>query len=108
MGPATAKELIFTGRRVTAREAQELGIVRKVTSSEKLLEEAGALAAEMMKNAPTAVWQAKKAINLGLNVDLSTGFSLEAECYNVCLNSADREEGLRAFNEKRKPLFTGL
>ncbi len=108
VGPAAAKELIFTGRRVTAREARELGIVRKVTAPEKLLEEAAALAAEMMKNAPTAVWQAKKAVNLGLDVDLSTGFSLEAECYNVCLNSADREEGLRAFNEKRKPVFTGL
>jgi enoyl-CoA hydratase/carnithine racemase len=105
--PALAKELIFTGKRLTAREAEELGIVRKVTTAEKLLEEAESLAAAIMKNSPLAIWQAKKAINLGLNVDLSTGFSLEAECYNVCLKSADRDEGLRAFNEKRKPVFTG-
>lgn len=108
VGPAAAKELIFTGRRLTAREARELGIVRRVTPGEKLLEEVNALAAEIMKNSPTAVRQAKKAINLGLDVDLSTGFSLEAEFYNVCLASADRDEGLKAFNEKRKPVFTGL
>jgi enoyl-CoA hydratase/carnithine racemase len=107
VSPALAKELIFTGKRLTAREAKELGIVRKVTVAEKLLEEAELIAAAIMKNSPLAVWQAKKAINLGLNVDLSTGFSLEAECYNVCLKSADRDEGLRAFNEKRKPVFTG-
>ena len=107
VSPALAKELIFTGKRLTAAEAEELGIVRKVTAPEKLLAEAEQLAAEIMKNAPLAVWQAKKAINLGLNVDLSTGFTLEAECYNVCLKSADRDEGLRAFNEKRKPVFTG-
>jgi enoyl-CoA hydratase/carnithine racemase len=107
VGPAMAKELIFTGKRLSAREAEELGIVRKVTTAQKLLEEAELLAAEIMNNAPLAVWQAKKAINLGLNVDLSTGFTLEAECYNVCLKSADRDEGLKAFNEKRKPVFTG-
>jgi len=107
IAPALAKELIFTGNRLTAAEAKELGIVRKVTAPEKLLAETKLLAAEIMKNAPLAVWQAKKAINLGLNVDISTGFALEAECYNVCLKSADRDEGLRAFNEKRKPVFTG-
>ncbi len=107
ISPAIAKELIFTGNRLTASEAEKHGIVRKVTAPEKLLEEAELLAADIMKNAPLAVWQAKKAINLGLNVDLSTGFTLEAECYNVCLKSADRDEGLKAFNEKRKPLFTG-
>jgi enoyl-CoA hydratase len=108
VGPAISKELIFTGRRLTAREARELGIVRKVTAPEGLLAEAHALAAQITKNSPLAVWQAKKAINMGLDVDLSTGFSIEAECYNVCLNSADRDEGLRAFNEKRKPVFTGF
>jgi enoyl-CoA hydratase/carnithine racemase len=107
VSPALAKELIFTGKRLSAREAEELGIVRKVTTAQKLLEEAELLGAEIMKNSPLAVWQAKKAINLGLNVDLYTGFTLEAECYNVCLKSADRDEGLKAFNEKRKPVFTG-
>ncbi len=108
IGPAIAKELIFTGRRLTAPQALRLGIVGKVTASEGLLTEANGLAAEIGKNSPLAVWQAKKAINMGLDVDLTTGFSIEAECYNVCLNSADRDEGLRAFNEKRKPVFTGL
>ena len=107
VGPALAKELIFTGRRLSAREALDFGIVRRITPPEGLLAEAEALAAAIMKNSPSAVWQAKKAINLGLDVDLSTGFSLEAECYNVCLTTADREEGLKAFNEKRKPVFTG-
>lgn len=108
ISPSIAKELIFTGRRLTALQALQLGIVRRVTASEKLLTEANVLAAEIGKNSPLAVWQAKKAINMGLDVDLTTGFSIEAECYNVCLNSADRDEGLRAFNEKRKPVFTGF
>lgn len=108
VGPALAKELIFTGRRLSAAHAQQLGIVRQVTAPAELLTAANALAADIVKNSPKALWQAKKAINFGLDVDLSTGFSLEAECYNVCLNSADRDEGLRAFNEKRKPVFTGL
>jgi enoyl-CoA hydratase/carnithine racemase len=108
VGPSIAKELIFTGRRLTAPQALRLGIVGKVTASEGLLAEAKGLAAEIGKNSPLAVWQAKKAINMGLDVDLTTGFSIEAECYNVCLNSADRDEGLRAFNEKRQPVFKGF
>jgi enoyl-CoA hydratase/carnithine racemase len=108
IGKSKAKELIFTGRRLNAEEAYNWGIVSKVVPPEQLVEAAKELAREMTKNAPIAVWQAKKSVNLGTEVDLATAFALEAECYNFCLKTEDRDEGLRAFNEKRKPVYKGL
>lgn len=107
IGRQKAKELIFTGRRLTAQEAVEWGIARRVAAPENLLAEAMVLAGEITKNAPIAVWQAKKAVNIGLDVGLSQGFAFEAEAYNVCLATDDRDEGLRAFNEKRRPSYQG-
>jgi len=63
--------------------------------------------ASITKNAPIAVYQAKKAINFGVDLDLYTGLVLEAEAYNAALYSEDRDEGLAAFNEKRKPVYKG-
>lgn len=107
IGRQKAKELIFTGRRLSAQEAVEWGIARRVAAPENLLAEAMVLAGEITKNAPIAVWQAKKAVNTGLDVGLSQGFAFEAEAYNVCLGTEDRDEGLRAFNEKRRPHYQG-
>jgi enoyl-CoA hydratase/carnithine racemase len=67
------------------------------------LETAEAIAA----NAPLAVRQAKKAIHYGLQADLLTGYRFEIEAYNRLVDTDDRREGVRAFNEKRKPLFKG-
>lgn len=107
IGKSKAKELIFTGRRLAAAEAKDWGIVSKVVSREQLLEASRELCKEITKNAPVAVWQAKKSVNLGMEVDITTAFILEAECYNVCLKTEDRDEGLKAFNEKRKPVYKG-
>ena len=107
IGRQKAKELIFTGRRLTAAEAVEWGLASRVVSPENLLEEAMALGGEITKNAPVAVWQAKKAIDAGLDVGLYQGFAFEAEAYNTCLATEDRDEGIKAFNEKRKPNYQG-
>lgn len=107
IGKHKAKELLFTGRTITAQEAYELGIVNKVVPAGELMQYARNIADEITQNAPFAVQQAKKLLNAGPEVDIDTAFLLEAECYNVAFYKEDRKEGLRAFNEKRKPVYTG-
>ncbi|MDR7868661.1 MAG: enoyl-CoA hydratase-related protein [Sporomusaceae bacterium] len=107
IGPNKAKELIFTGRRVNAQEALEIGLVNHVHSAADCREKAMAIMHEIAKNGPVALQQAKKSINFGSALDINTAFSLEAECYNTCLNTEDRTEGLKAFVEKRKPVYKG-
>ncbi|HUW65129.1 MAG TPA: enoyl-CoA hydratase-related protein [Spirochaetia bacterium] len=107
VGRNQAKELIFTGRRFPAAEAQRLGLANYVVPAGELREKTLAVMREIAGNGPIALRQAKRAINLGLEVELRTALLLEAECYNACLHSEDRDEGLRAFNEKRPPVYRG-
>ena len=107
IGKNRAKEMIFTGKRITAREALALGIVTRVVPVEQVEEALRNLAGEICANAPIAVRQAKKAIDLGMNVDLDTGIEIEMQVYNVNLPTEDRQEGIRAFNEKRPPRWQG-
>lgn len=107
IGRNRAKELIFTGRRISAREAFELGLVNHVVPADQLMAKTMDIMREITKNGPIALQQAKRAINLGVELELHTALALEAECYNVCLATEDRDEGLRAFNEKRKPVYRG-
>ena len=107
VGRNRAKELIFTGRRFSAAEAYAMGLVNHVVPLGELMDKTYAVAREIAGNGPIALRQAKKAVNLGLEVELRTALLLEAECYNACLHSADRDEGLRAFNEKRPPVYRG-
>jgi enoyl-CoA hydratase/carnithine racemase len=107
IGPHRAKELIFTARRITAQQAFELGILNRVTKDAELMSQVTALAHEMMANAPMAVTQAKRAVNASLSMGIDVGLEYEAEAYQTCLSSADRTEGLAAFREKRKPVYTG-
>lgn len=107
IGRSKAKELIFTGRRISAREACDIGLVNFVATHERLMEKTMEIMLEITKNGPIALQQSKKSINLGVELDLHTALALEAECYNVCLVTEDRDEGLKAFNEKRKPVYKG-
>ncbi|MCL6612037.1 MAG: enoyl-CoA hydratase/isomerase family protein [Peptococcaceae bacterium] len=108
IGRNRAKELIFTGRRITAQEAYELGLVNHVVPADRLMDKTMEIMREITKNGPIALQQAKRAVNLGVELELHTALALEAECYNVCLATEDRDEGLKAFNEKRKPVYRGL
>lgn len=107
IGIGKAKELIYTARRIEAKEALQLGIVEDVVSSNELLEKAVALAKEISKNGPIAVKQAKLAINKGLEVDLQTGLQIEKMAYQMTIPTKDRIEGLHAFKDKRKPVYKG-
>lgn len=105
IGRNKAKELIFTGRRISAREACQLGLANHVVPHEQLMEKTMEILREITRNGPIALQQAKRSINLGVELELKTALALEAECYNACLYTEDRDEGLRAFNEKRKPVY---
>jgi enoyl-CoA hydratase/carnithine racemase len=107
IGKNRAKEMIFTGQRIGAQEALSLKIVSKVVPTEQVEEAVLQLAKEICANSPIAVRQAKKAIELGMDVDLRTGMEIENEAYNVNLVTEDRQEGIRAFNEKRPPRWQG-
>ena len=107
LGAPMAKEMIFTGRRVDAREAKAIGLVNHVVPAGQARARALEIAATIADNGPLAVRQAKKAVNRGGETDLETGMILAIEAYNNTVTTDDRLEGVRAFNEKRKPRFTG-
>lgn len=107
VGRGKAKELIFTGRRVGADEALQIGLVNKVVPSEKLMEACLEMAAMICETGPIAIQQAKYAINYGLETDLHTGLAIESNAYWITIPTEDRLEGLAAFREKRKPVYKG-
>ena len=107
VGVSRARELIFTGRRVLAAEALAMGLVNKLSTPGGSVAEALELAAEIGRNAPLAVAQAKAAINGGLHLPWDDAAQLEREMYHPLLTTQDRLEGLAAFHEKRPPNFRG-
>jgi methylglutaconyl-CoA hydratase len=107
IGKGKAKELIFTAKRITAKEAEQIGLVEYVVPQEQLMEKAMEIAEQIVVNAPIAVMQAKIAINRGLDVDLATGLRIEQMAYDITIPTKDRLEGLQAFKEKRKPVYKG-
>jgi enoyl-CoA hydratase/carnithine racemase len=102
-----AKELIFTGRRMKVDEAKAAGLVNHVVPAGQARARAREIASTIAANGPLAVRQAKKAIMGGLDRDLASAINLAIEAYNVTVETEDRLEGVRAFNEKRKPQFKG-
>ena len=107
IGRGKAKELIFTGRRVDAHEALQIGLVNQICEQESLQEESLKMAAMICETGPIAIEQAKYAINYGLETDLHTGLGIESNAYWVTIPTEDRLEGLAAFQEKRKPVYKG-
>jgi enoyl-CoA hydratase/carnithine racemase len=107
IGPAKAKELIFTARKLDADAAFDVGLANHVVDAGGALEKALALAAEIGRTAPIAVEAAKAAIDGGLSTGISEGLLLEARAYEVTLYTDDRKEALAAFAEKRAPKFVG-
>ncbi|MEC0278676.1 enoyl-CoA hydratase [Bacillus halotolerans] len=107
IGRGKAKELIYTGRRITAHEAKEINLVEHVTASCELMAKAEELAEAISANGPIAVRQAKFAINKGLETNLATGLSIEQKAYEHTIPTKDRTEGLQAFQEKRRAVYTG-
>jgi enoyl-CoA hydratase/carnithine racemase len=107
LGAPLAKELIFTGRRMKADEAKAVGLINHLVPKGQARATALEIAATIAANGPVAVRQAKKAIAYGAETDLETAMILAIEAYNATVVTEDRLEGVRAFNEKRKPRFQG-
>ena len=107
IGVARAKELIFTGRRVSAAEAHGLGVVTRVVERGQLQATTMAMALEICRSSPIAIQQAKRAIDAGLGLPLEHGIELEDLAWRRAVASEDRKEGITAFNEKRDPEWKG-
>lgn len=107
VGPSRAKELIFTARRLKAEEALRVGLVDHHVGAGEALQKAKELADEIRRCAPLAVQAAKAAIDGGLTAGISEGMLLEQRSYEVTLYTEDRLEALKAFGEKRPPVFHG-
>ncbi|HKQ27796.1 MAG TPA: enoyl-CoA hydratase-related protein [Burkholderiales bacterium] len=105
VGERRAKELILTAKAFSAEEGAAWGLVNRVCDNP--LSDALETARAIAENAPLSVRQAKKSIHYGLQTDLLTGYRFEIEAYNRLVDTEDRREGVRAFNEKRKPNFKG-
>ena len=107
VGPALAKELIFTARRIGAEEAHEIGLVNRVVPQGEALKVANEIAAEIAANGPLAVRHAKSATNRAMDVDLVSGLEYEADQFALLFATEDAREGMGAFAERRKPEFKG-
>ncbi|MBI2184845.1 MAG: enoyl-CoA hydratase/isomerase family protein [Thaumarchaeota archaeon] len=107
VGPGLAKELIFTGKMVEAKEAERIGLVNHVYSAEELMKAAEDLAITIAKNGPVALMLSKAAIDRGLDSDITTGLAYEKEASTIIHYTDDKQEGTAAFLEKREPKFKG-
>lgn len=107
IGVRRAKEWIYSGDMVDAKTAMAFGLVNAIFPAEKLMDEVEAVAKKLASKPPFALGQAKKAIEKGFVLDLHTGSVLEREAFAMTFASEDRNEGIQAFLEKRKPVFQG-
>ncbi len=107
IGKSRAKDLILTGRRLQADEAESMGLVNRVSTRANLMQAANDVANQIAGNGPVAVRAAKQAIDEGLEHPQEMGLEIEAACYAKTIPTQDRLEALAAFAEKRKPVFQG-
>ncbi|URE03193.1 methylglutaconyl-CoA hydratase [Musa troglodytarum] len=107
VGRSAAKELIFTGRRISGKEAVSMGLVNYCVPAGEAHHKALQIARDINQKGPLAIRMAKQAINKGLEVDMPSALDAEEECYDQLLETQDRLEGLAAFAEKRKPSYLG-
>jgi enoyl-CoA hydratase len=107
VGVHRAKEILLSGTPFSAADGLEWGMINKVVPGEKLMDEAMGIARKIAANAPLSVRQAKKALDKATDLDRASGYAFEIEAYNRTIVTEDRQEGINAFNEKRKPRYKG-
>ncbi len=107
IGKGRAKELIFTGKMISAQEAFQIGIVNRVFPLATLLEETKKVAVQIASNGPVGIRLAKMVVNSGSDLDLTEACSLESYAFGIGFSTEDQKEGMKAFLEKRKPNYKG-
>ena len=107
VGERRAKEILMTGKPVSAQQAYEWGVLNAVCEPQELMPKALETARTIAGNAPLSVRQIKKSVRFGMQMELKTAYRFEIEAYNHLVETEDRYEGVKAFNEKRKPVFKG-
>ena len=107
VGPALAKEMIYTGKMIPADDAARVGLINKVCSLADLLPEVEKTADLIAAKGRVALRAAKESINTSRNVDLNSGLAIERDAFALCIDSPDAREGTQAFLDKRKPHFSG-
>jgi enoyl-CoA hydratase len=107
IGKALAMDVILSGRRLTAREALQAGLVARVVAKEAWLEEAKRVARDIAEKGPVATRLAKESVDRAYETTLSAGLEAERRALYLAFASEDATEGLTAFTEKRKPSFEG-
>jgi enoyl-CoA hydratase len=107
IGEGRAMELMLTGDMITAEEAYEIGLVNHFYPPEELEEKTMELANRIAEMSPVALAMAKQAVKNASRLDLRAGLDAEVDLFALCFSSEDKEEGVRAFLEKRKPEFKG-
>ncbi len=101
IGPARAKDLIFTGRKIGSEEALSMGLINKIFPIENLISESKVYAKNITKNSSFAVGKSKMLVNRGIDTNLDTGLKLEIYSWSLCFSTKDREERMKAFVEKK-------
>jgi 2-(1,2-epoxy-1,2-dihydrophenyl)acetyl-CoA isomerase len=107
LGPAKAKEMTFTGDRISAREAENIGLVNRVVPAASLMDETYALARNLASKSPLAMAISKRVFHIALMGAIENTFNFEASLQSMLAASRDHKEAVAAFIEKRKPVFTG-
>lgn len=105
IGLSRAKELLYTGDPVDAQEAYRIGLVNKIVPVESLMDEAKKMACKFIKQPGFALKITKMVVNEGINMDIQSALAHEARCFELLFSTEDQKEGMKAFVEKRKPVF---
>jgi len=107
IGNIKAKELLLTGDNISAKKAEEMGLINSVVESDKLLETVEKLAQKIASKSAVQLNFIKELVNKGLNLDLANACALEISYFSSSFSTYDQKEGMNAFVEKRKPIFKG-
>jgi enoyl-CoA hydratase len=107
VGKGLAMQQVLTGEMISAQEAHRIGLVNEVVPQAELIARAEAIAAKIIANSPLAIQYAMEAVNRGYDMPLADGLYLEATLFAVCCATEDKNEGTKAFLEKRAPQFKG-
>ncbi len=107
VGKSVAMDMILTGRRISAQEALQFGLVSRVFPAASFLDDSIALATEIAEKAPVALRVAKEAVNRAFESSLAEGVLFERRAFNLLFATEDQKEGMAAFVEKRKPAWQG-